>query len=139
MTEKEFLTEAIPLLEEVETSAEWLTWCKKYSVYAANDGPAKYEESLYDMMQKAYHAGLVITNYVQVKETRKLEDAEIDAAEPLWVAGLDREETLAAIAWHFRRDHFREGSLISDSIAKGALLRLFYHLRDLDRQASEHS
>ena len=34
------------------------------------------------------------------------------------------EQILACVAWHFRRDHFSEGSLISESIAEGHMLSL---------------
>lgn len=40
-------------------------------------------------------------------------------------------EVARCIAWHFRRDHFCEGSLISDSIAGGHMLRLLKCYRDM--------
>ena len=37
---------------------------------------------------------------------------------------LDASHILGCIAWHFRRDHFSEGSLIADSVAEGHMLRM---------------
>ena len=37
---------------------------------------------------------------------------------------LDASHVLGCIAWHFRRDHFSEGSLIADSVAEGHMLRM---------------
>ena len=34
------------------------------------------------------------------------------------------EQILGCIAWHFRRDHFSNGSLIDSSIAEGHMLRM---------------
>lgn len=137
MTEKTFLAEAITLLERVEQSEGWLLWCRKYSVYVPDTDSAGYAEKLYDMMQKAYRVGLVITNYSNVMAARELNKSEIQTAKLSWVTKLDRECTLAAIAWHFRRDYFCEGSLIRQSIAEGALLRLFRHLQALDGDAAD--
>ena len=44
---------------------------------------------------------------------------------------LDASHILGCIAWHFRRDHFIEGSLISDSIAGGHMLRLLKCYRNM--------
>ena len=136
MTEKEFLAEAIPLLENVEQSGEWLAWCRKYSVYAPDTDSTGRAGKIYDMMQKAYRMGLVITDYASVIKDRKLGEKEIQMAKWSWVLNLDRKCTLAAIAWHFRRDYFCEGSLIRQSVADGALLQLFRHLQDLDGGAA---
>ena len=37
---------------------------------------------------------------------------------------LSAEQVLGCIAWHFRRDHFDNGSLIHSSISEGHMLRM---------------
>lgn len=60
---------------------------------------------------------------------QKLDEGHILRANAAWVAELSYECALACIAYHFRRDHFCEGSLINDSIASGAMLSLLRQLK----------
>ncbi len=72
-------------------------------------------------MHEAYASNIVVKNYREL-----VEECGGDA----WVGNptdeklelLDAEHVLGCIAWHFRRDHFAEGSLIDDSIADGHML-----------------
>lgn len=60
----------------------------------------------------------------------KLDERLIIKAEYEWLSELSYEGILSCIAYHFRRDHFIEGSLINDSIASGAMVRLFRQLKE---------
>lgn len=124
-----FLAQSIALLEEIAASSEKLEWCKQYSVYATNPGQDELTQSLYTFIDQAYTNGLVITNYRQIMEAYNLNEADIVGAEVSWLNTLPYLPTLACIAYHFRRDHFSEGALISESIASGVMLRMLRHLR----------
>lgn len=124
-----FLEQSIALLEEIEASPEKLEWCRHYSVYAKNPGQDELARSLYAFMDEAYENGLVITNYHQVIQQYSLDEASIVTVDPSWLKDQPYLPTLACIAYHFRRDHFSEGSLISKSIASGAMLQMLRHLK----------
>lgn len=126
-----FLNWAIGLLEGIERSPEKKQWCRDYSVYHRNPGNECLLRELYDFSDRAYEAGLVITNYADVIRMRDLNERQILTVDSEWLKEQPYLSVLACIAWHFRRDHFSEGSLISESIAGDALLRLFYRLKEL--------
>jgi hypothetical protein len=124
-----FFVWAIALLEEIEQSSEKKAWCQSYSVYSSNPGQETLRRELHSFMDRAYEEGLIIANYGEVIQRWGLEEQHVAAADAKWLAAQPYICVLASIAWHFRRDHFSEGSLISDSIASGTLLRLFRRLR----------
>ena len=70
-------------------------------------------------MQEAYDVNLAIHNYGEVIETGKLDERLVSSPTMNFINQLSEEQILACIAWHFRRDHFSEGSLIADSIGNG--------------------
>ena len=74
---------------------------------------------------------MVISNYRQVIEQWSLDKDQIMQADSDWLIRQPYLSVLASIAWHFRRDHFCEGALINDSIASGAMLRLFQRLKEV--------
>ena len=131
MTEDLFLDWAIKLLEQIETSEEKKLWCRRYSVYSRSPGQKTLSRDLHDFVDRTYQAGLVIQNYHEVIQKWGLEERNIAIAPPGWLEMQPYLCVLACIAWHFRRDHFCEGSLISQSIAEGVLLRLFRRLKAL--------
>lgn len=131
MTGAEFLSCAIDLLEQIENSPEKKAWCRRYSVYFSNPGQEELSHDLDDFMTGAYENGLVITNYHDVLQRWSLDEQSAAHAAPAWLETQSYLWVLACIAWHFRRDHFSEGSLISKSIAEGAMLRLLCRLQSL--------
>ena len=131
MAEDLFLDWAVKFLEQIETSEEKKTWCRCYSVYSYDFGQVKLAQNLKDFVDSTYRAGLVISNYREVIQKWGIEERNITMAEPEWLESQPYLCVLACIAWHFRRDHFCEGSLISKSIAEGVLLRLFRRLKAL--------
>ena len=62
-------------------------------------------------------------NYSEVV-SEALTDEEVAKPTEEILNRLTTEQIVGCIAWHFRRDHFSEGSLISDSIANGYMLML---------------
>lgn len=71
---------------------------------------------------------VVITNYLQAADLYHLSNQQLEFPK---VDTLPHLAALSCVAWHFRRDHFCEGSLISKSIAEGTMLRLLQHLKAL--------
>ena len=129
MTGHLFLNWAITLLEQIESSQEKKTWCHNYSEYASNPGQEELFRDLMGFMDGAYENGLVISNYQEVLQRWQLEKRNAADADPAWLETQPYLCVLACISWHFRRDHFCEGSLIAQSIAEGIMLRLFRRLR----------
>jgi len=118
----EFCKKYVPFLRMIHEDDELSAWCQKYSAYQ----PAVFHQSLADyidseFMKEAYDSGIVITNYRKVINDHGLENVvgHITAEQ---ASSLSEEQLLACIAWHFRRDHFNNGSLISESIGGGYML-----------------
>lgn len=129
MAEALFLSWAIDLLEQIESSPEKKAWCHLYSAYSSNP---EQEELLHDLnvfADRAYEKGLVISNYQEVLRRWQLEERSIADADSVWLETQPYLCVLACIAWHFRRDHFCEGALINRSIADGIMLRLLRRLK----------
>lgn len=131
MEAPKFIDWVISLLTEIEATPDKLAWCQQYSVYAPNAGQESLEQALHTLIDQIYKHGVVIANYREVIEYWNLNECEIASANSAWLERQPYLCVLASIAWHFRRDHFCEGSLIHDSIAGGALLRLFHRLKAL--------
>lgn len=131
MAEDLFLDWTVKFLEQIETSEEKKTWCRCYSVHSYDSGQEKLAQNLKDFVDNTYRVGLVISNYREVIQKWGIEERNITMADPGWLELQTYLCVLACIAWHFRRDHFCEGSLISKSIAEGVLLRLFQRLKAL--------
>lgn len=122
---------ALDLLREIEHSPNKRAWCQQYSVYGQISGQEVLLQNLYAFSDRVYEAGMVIANYKEVIDFWNLDEHCIMQSDSEWLAYQPYLCVLASIAWHFRRDHFCEGSLISQSIASGAMLRLFQRLKDL--------
>lgn len=131
MTGSEFLSWAIDLLEQIDNSPEKKAWCHHYSVYSSDPRQEELSHDLDDFMTGAYENGLVISNYHDVLQRWSLDEQSVAGADPAWLETQPYLCVLACIAWHFRRDHFSEGSLISESIAEGVMLRLLCRLQSL--------
>ena len=103
---------------------------EKHSVYQ----PPQGHHGLYDILDtrfhEAYDSNVVIADYGQVVEDGKLSDRDLAQPTKEWLDTLTEKQILAVIAWHFRRDHFSEGSWIADSIADGHMAVLVDALLD---------
>lgn len=129
MFENAFLSWAIQLLEQIDSSTEEKEWCRSYSVYSANPGQDSLRRDLWALIDRTYENGLVITNYREVIQLWGLDEKCIALANAEYIEKQPYLCVLASIAWHFRRDHFCEGALINQSVADGSLLRLFQRLK----------
>jgi len=128
--------------EKIEDSVIW--WCRKYSVffhvifededlnrffqefnvYNPPQGHQGKYKILDECFHEAYDCNVVIKDYGQIVEDGNLSDRDISRPTKEWTASLTVKQILGAIAWHFRRDHFCEGSWISDSVANGHMMVL---------------
>ena len=124
--QKEFCRKYCMLLRAVYEDAELQKWCNDYSVYAPVTEHNGLEHILYSVfMQEAYDENLVIHNYREVIDEAGLDERLVSDPTDEFIEKLNEQQIIACIAWHFRRDHFSEGSLISDSIGNGKLLQYF--------------
>lgn len=126
----EFCDKYIPFLQKIEDDPELKAACAKYSAY---ERPPKYEDIMRclssDFIHEAYDAGMVIKDYREIVKAGSL-DKFVNSPKPEDLKNLTALQLLACIAWHFRADHFSNGSLISHSIAKGYMLRMMEEYRE---------
>lgn len=113
----------IPILQMIDDDEELKTACKEYSAYSRNTNAHNSVTSyLYRyFMHEAYDNNIVIKNYGEIVK-KCGSDKEVSRPTQEFLDRLTAEQILACIAWHFRRDHFVEGSLVNDSIAGGHML-----------------
>lgn len=125
---EKIVLEAISLLEKIESNPTWKEWCRNYSVYEPSDIDGLHGR-LAKLFHEAYETNALLSNYRDIIERAKLDEGQISDADENWLTGLSTEELIACITYHFRRDHFVEGALISSSVASGALLRMLLELQ----------
>ena len=113
----------IPILQMIDNDEDLKSACKEYSVYGGETNTHRSVTSyLYrDFMHEAYDSNIVIKNYSEIVKKCGTEN-EIAKPTQGFIDALTADQVLACIAWHFRRDHFIEGSLVNDSIAEGYML-----------------
>ena len=97
--------------------------CKSYSAYAKKKTDKIIDVLYGPFMKEAYDVGMVIHNYSEIIEATGLQSI-VNAPSMDNLKDLNREQILACIAWHFRADHFNNGSLINTSIADGYMLNM---------------
>ena len=127
------IDDAIELLCEIESSSEKRQWCRSYCVYHPQPQYAHLEDRIFSFTERCYGAGLVMPGCYELAVSLGMTDGELESPDTRSMATL---EILCCISWHFRRDHFSEGSLIHTSIADGIMLSLFLRLRELHPEAS---
>ncbi len=120
----DFCKKYIPILQMIENDEDLKNACKHHSAYSKDiNHPALIAYLYNEFMHEAYKSDIVVGNYSHLVE---------ECMGETWVAKptdeklnpLDAAHVLGCIAWHFRRDHFSEGSLVSESIADGYMLRM---------------
>ena len=120
----DFCLKYIPILEMIDADPSLKEACAKHSAYAKDEKHASLINYLYDyFMKEAYKKGIVVTNYMELVEKAGMKDKVAEPTE-VELKTLSADQILGCIAWHFRRDYFSNGSLISSSIAEGDMLRL---------------
>lgn len=121
--QKLFCLRYVQLLQAIDWDDELKDWCRNYSFYEKTVTHQGLERMLHELLSEAYDSNIVIHDYGQIIEDSKLDQQLISNPNEEFLSSLDKKQLLACIAWHFRRDHFSEGSLIGESIAKGILLK----------------
>ena len=121
---REFCEKYIPILQMIEDDPDLKAACRDHSVYQPDSKHGSLIDFLYQyFMEEAYRKDIVVRNYSDLVEDAGMNDKVTEPIEEDLKA-LSSEELLGCIAWHFRRDHFDNGSLISRSIAEGHMLRM---------------
>lgn len=120
-----YLPRTMALLRSVANSPELLEWCKGYPYRGDVNSQEELDREIHWFIHASYSEGLVVIDYGDYFSPS---DPEPHEAKQEWVEKLSLQQLLAAIAWHFRMDHFCFGSMQNDSIPSGALLRLFEEL-----------
>jgi len=75
-------------------------------------------------MNEAYKSNVVVGDYGQIIEEGEFSEEQLSHTTDEWCQSLTKKQLLGVIAWHFRRDHFCEGSWISDSVAEEHMMVL---------------
>jgi ribA/ribD-fused uncharacterized protein len=120
----EFCEKYIPVLQMIEDDPELIAACREHSIYRLDAKHGSLIDFLYHFfMEEAYQKDIVVHNYSNLVEAAGMND-KVAAPTEEDLGGLSSEQLLGCIAWHFRRDHFDNGSLISNSIAQGHMLRM---------------
>ena len=119
-----FINKWMPLLERIYSDESLKERCKAYNAYVSSEESFELTKELRfsEFLDEAYESGIVINDY-QIFTDGK----EESVANPIddFLSSLSLIDVMRCIAYHFRRDHFNEGSLINESFVNGALLRLF--------------
>lgn len=134
--QKDFCRKYRTLLWILHSDEKLRQWCIDYSYYAPATSCkdiVKVRGVIRQFLKEAYDANLVITDYREVIEAGGIDEALIGDPQREFIEKLNEKQIIACIAWHFRRDHFIEGSLMSKSIADGELLRYFEALLGITR------
>lgn len=120
----DFCRKYIPILKMIDRDEDMKHMCRSFSAFTSAEKTSSLVQYLYDaFMPDAYSAGMVITNYMQLVEDEDIKRWVANPSEEQ-LSGLDEEHVLACIAWHFRCDHFSNGSLINNSVSNGHMLRM---------------
>lgn len=124
LNHREFCEKLIPILQMIEDDPDLIAACRDHSVYRPDARHGSLIDFLYHFfMEEAYRKDIVVHNYSDLVEAAGMNDKVAAPAEED-LRALSSEELLGCIAWHFRRDHFDNGSLIHSSIAQGHMLRM---------------
>lgn len=119
-----FCDKYIPILEMIERDDDLKKACRNHSAYSVDTEHPALTSYLYDeFMHEAYESDIVVHNYGTLVEECGCE-AWVSNPTGSQMEQLDAAHVLGCIAWHFRRDHFSEGSLVAESIAEGHMLRM---------------
>ena len=133
---KDFCLKYIPILEMIESDSDLKEACAEHSIYKNDDKHESLIHFLYRyFMEDAYQNDIVVHNYNDLLEAGGIKDKVAAPTEEDLMA-LSAEQILGCIAWHFRRDHFDNGTLIHSSIAEGHMLRM---LKTYNEKAFDHS
>ena len=130
----EFCEKYIPVLQMIEDDPDLIAACREHSIYRLDAKHGSMIDFLYHFfMEEAYQKDIVVHNYSVLVEAAGMND-KVAAPTEEDLRGLSSEQLLGCIAWHFRRDHFDNGSLISNSIAQGHMLRMMKAYVDKERK-----
>ncbi len=125
-----FCNRHIPMLRAISSVEELRDWCCGYPANYSSEGNDLLNAYVYNcFLRDAYETGLVIPHYYELLKHYGIKDWISRPTKEL-LEPLDAGHVQACISWHFRRDHFVEESLVSDSIAGGYMLLMLETLNE---------
>ncbi len=111
-----WLDRSIEFLEAINSDPEKRRWCETCDPYLGSND-LEFERKVDRLIEGAYEHRLVVTDY---HDHVDMHDDRIYTADPEWLGGATMPQLLSAIACHYRKDHFCNGSIVNESIASGA-------------------
>jgi ADP-ribosylglycohydrolase len=117
-----------PLLEEIASNEAYRKWCQAHSAYVEDAPCGTLPERISALTYAFYDSRVGVPDYSGTLCDYDWSEVEAEQLPTQKLCASDLLLTRAILTWHFRRDHFLEGSLISESIAEGKLLQLFRHM-----------
>ncbi len=124
------LLQFLPFFQEINENNDIVNWCKGLSGRTSFDHEAISEKI--NLFSKVFcSTGVPVSDYSSVLNDSGFTGRDVDELPQSLLANADLLQTRAILTWHFRRDHFSEGSLVSSSIANGRILALLQHLKSL--------
>ena len=123
------------VLELIATDRELSEWCQHGGYWGKGSSSHSVLSSLVygSFMHEAYECGMIPKSYTEDVETIvpwKEAGKLIMNPRPDFLAPLTSRQVLACIAYHFRADHFDNGSLLEESLPNGSLLQLVKAYRE---------
>ena len=123
-----YIPHALKLLTMIEDSPELRRWCSSYWIGEQYPDKSELLDEIRWFLHASYAEGLVVTDYGEYLEQMNLRYGIAEDAEASWLDGLSLNQLLSVMAFHFRKDHHRNGSLINESLASGAMYRIVLEL-----------
>ena len=131
-----FCNRHIPMLRAIAADEKLRDWCGGCFANGSGGGNDLLDAYVYGcFLNDAYDIGMVIPHYDVLLEHDGMNDWVSRPTKEL-LEPLDSEHVQACISWHFRREHFVEYSLVSDSIAGGFMLLMLETLSEKLHQAT---
>ncbi len=128
----QFCRDQLPTLKMIQAVPALQEACRKYNAYVPEEGlPCEIAAYLHNTLLKdAYNSGLVVHDYDKRVRSADPDVVKVHAPSEEWLKTLSADQMIGCIAFHFRADHFNNGSLVSDSIGNGHLYKMLCALME---------
>ena len=123
--EKDFVRKWLPLLIKIDEDESLKDRCRNYNAFISSKEANQLVEDLdfYNFLKEGYDSGIVFGDYSRYID--KMDQLDIVHPSDEFISKLSEIEIISCIAFHFRMDHWNNGSLINESFVEGSLLKFF--------------